>query len=207
MALLFLAGGAHAEESVFDHPVTDANRAAMQAVCARIAANPNVVGSFTQTKRITRLKKDFVSTGSYIFSGQLGVYWEVKKPFPSVTVMTADKLVQKTASGRSSVLDATGNATFKRFADTIQGVFAGRVAAMEKDFTLYYLPVGTGWRLGLVPKEATVKKVIAAMEIEGERFIARFRLSEGSGDTVSYQFADSRFVQELSADEKQLFLY
>jgi hypothetical protein len=179
----------------------------MTAACERIAANPVVTGSFTQTKRIVRLKKDFVSTGAFIFSGQLGVYWEVKKPFPSTTIMTADKLVQKTADGRASVMDAAGNATFKRFADTIQAVFAGRIAAMEKDFLLYFLPQGTGWRLGLVPKEASVRKVIASMEIEGERYIKNFRLTEGTGDLVTYQFADSRFVQELGDHEKQLFLY
>ena len=196
-----------AEESVFDHPVNDQSRDAMTSACSRIAANPVVSGHFIQTKRVTRLKKDFVSTGTFIFSGQLGVYWQVIKPFASTTIMTADKLVQKTADGRTSVMDGGSNTVFKRFADTIQAVFAGRLTTMETDFSLYFLPQDNGWRLGLIPKEASVRKVIASMEIRGERFIESFQLLEASGDQISYQFKDCQLVPEHSADEKRQFLF
>jgi len=207
LSLAGTAGLGAAEKGVFDHPVTKDTRPAMLQAAKRIAANPVVVGSFTQTKRILRLKKDFVSTGDFIFSGQEGVYWNVKKPFPSTVIMGADKLVQKTADGRASVMDAQGNAVFKRFADIIQAVFAGRLEAIEADFDLFYQAEGSGWRLGMVPREAAVRKVIAAMEIQGERSIASFRLTEATGDTVVYQFADQRYPAALDEAGKALFRY
>ena len=207
LCLILGAGNLAAETSVFDHPVTPASREALLAAAQRIASNPVVSGDFIQTKRITRLKKDFVSTGDFIFSGQDGVYWHVQKPFPSTIIMLSDKLVQKTANGKTSVMDAAGNAVFQRFADIIQAVFAGRIAGIENDFNLFYLPDGEGWRLGLVPREAAVRKVIAAMEIQGQRSIDSFRLTEANGDLVVYQFSGKQFPAQLDETQKQLFKY
>lgn len=196
-----------AESSIFDIPMTPTSRTQLTAVCTKIAANPVVRGRFTQTKQVTRIKKNFSSYGNFLFSGSDGVLWNVEKPYPSSLIMTKDRLIQKTAGGRTSVMESNGNAVFQRFADTLQAVFAGRLSSLEQDFSLYFQGTATNWRIGLVPKENAVRSVIKSMEIRGDDYILSLRLVEASGDLNVYTFSDSQASKILSEDEKQAFLF
>ena len=196
---------ASAENSIFEAPVTQANRETLNAVCTRIAANPVVRGSFSQTKHLSRLKKDFSAAGTFLFSTSDGVLWNVEKPYPSSMIMTRERLVQTTKGGKTSVLDGSGSTVFKRFADTLQAVFAGRLIVLEQDFQLYFAGTASQWRVGLVPREETVKALIQSLEISGDEYIRTLKLVEAGGDTTLYSFHDSASSAGLAANERAAF--
>ncbi len=205
-ALLPAAAGLAAAQSVFSSPLGPATRPALVELCGRIARQAVVQGSFTQVKHVSRLSKDFVSQGRFLFAGQRGILWEVLAPFPSTTIMSRERLVQRTPGGRQSVLEAGANPVFRRFADTLQAVFSGNLGAMEAEFDLFFLPgQGGPWRLGLVPRDQAMRALISSLQITGEEYLREVLLSEAGGDTVRYSFAEARSAEALTADEEELF--
>lgn len=205
LAACCLAAGAQEAGDLFARPLDDKGRAGLAAVCAKIAAQGVVRGGFDQAKTVARLKKDFRSSGSFLFSGRDGVVWNVEKPYPSLIVMTPTRLAQKAPGGKLSVMEGSGNAVFQRFADTLQAVFAGRFDSLERDFELHFAGDAADWRIGLVPREATVKSVVRSMEIRGDRFIRSLRLVEAGGDSSLYSFRGSSAGGALTEAERQLF--
>jgi outer membrane lipoprotein-sorting protein len=165
-----------------------------------------VEGTFTQTKHLKRLSKDFVSRGRFIFAADRGILWDVLTPFPSTTIVTRDRLVQRTPEGRTSVLDASANPVFRQVADTFQAVFSGNLKAFEEEFDLFFNnQEDVPWHLGLVPKDTAVRAVIPSMEIAGDAYVQELLVNEAGADTVHYSFSDVRTPSTLSADEEKLF--
>ena len=200
------AGRLVAEQSVFASRLTAASRPALARICSRISQDPVVEGTFTQTKHLKRLSKDFVSKGRFIFAVDRGILWDVRVPFPSTTVITRDRLVQRTPQGGTSVLDGSANPVFRRFADTLQAVFSGNLKTIEEEFDLFFTDRGdASWRLGLVPKDSAMRAVVSTMEIGGDTSVREVLVSEAGEDTVRYSFSDVRTPAALTADEEKLF--
>lgn len=201
------APGSATADPVFKHPLDAASRRALDDSFGRLSEKPVVSGGFTQKKRIQRLGRDLVSKGEFIFSAKDGVYWKIVSPYPSTLVLTAKKLVQRSDSGEESVIDANDNVVFKRIASTMQAVFSGDLAALEGEFSVYFQGDPSSWRLGLVPKERTVRDIVASLVVEGGSSIESLRLAEGSGDVVTYTFATVRAAGELTEGERGLFVF
>jgi hypothetical protein len=194
-------------DPVFSRPVSAETRAAMADSFGRLSEKAVVSGTFVQTKRIQRLGRDLVSKGEFLFSSKDGVYWKLTSPYPSTIVMTATKLVQVSESGETSVIDSKDNAVFKRIAGTMQAVFSGSLEALEADFKVHFQGNPSSWRLGLVPKEKSVRDIVASIVVEGDESIRRLTLAEGSGDFIVYAFATTRRADELEESERGLFVY
>ena len=194
-----------AESPATAAPLSESSRKVLNQVCARVAAYPVVRGQFTQTKLIKRLNKNFNSQGRFLFSGQEGILWQVEKPFQSSMVMTKDRLVQKSASGKTSLMDSQGNLVFKRFADTLQAVFAGRLSVLEEQFSLRFQGDLTQWTITLIPLDDSVRSVIQTMEIQGDQYIRGLRLVEASGDLNVYTFSSIQDSASLSEPEQRQF--
>jgi hypothetical protein len=205
-ALSLAAGRLAAEQSVFDFPLAPASRPALERACGRIALDAVVEGSFTQTKHLERLSKDFVTRGRFVVAADRGILWEALTPFPSTTIMTRDRLVQRTPEGGTSVLEGSAIPVFRRFADTLQAVFAGNLRVIEEEFQVFFAEgQGEAWRLGLVPKDSALRALISSMQIAGDRYVREILLSEAGADTVRYSFSDLRSREALTADEEKLF--
>jgi hypothetical protein len=201
------AAASPTSDPVFAHPLKESTRPAMAASFGALAGKAVVAGSFTQSKRIKRLGRDLVSKGEFLFSTELGVYWNILSPYPSTIVMTAQRLVQKSPEGETSVIDAKDNLVFKRIAGTMQAVFSGDLAALESEFAVYFQGDRGSWRLGLVPKEKTVREVVASLVVEGGDSIKAMRLAEGSGDVVSYAFVTTKASESLEEKERGFFVF
>ncbi|MBN1799477.1 MAG: outer membrane lipoprotein carrier protein LolA [Spirochaetales bacterium] len=207
LLIFFLSTFPGDAQNVFSYPLTDSSRPEVKAISARIASHKLIKASFTQTKKISRLSRTLNSTGKMIFVVDRGLLWEVISPFPSVTIITSDRLVQKSASGKISTLSARDNDTFKRFSSTIQAIFKGNLPELERDFEIYYYKdTPSTWTIGLKPRDRTLRDIISSIEIHGAVDLEKFILTEANGDTVSYEFADITYPVELSAaDEKAFF--
>jgi outer membrane lipoprotein carrier protein len=205
----FAAMGAFAEgvDPVFAHPLNDSSRASLSASFGRLSDKPVVSGSFTQTKRIKRLGRNLVSKGDFLFSVEDGVYWNIRSPYPSTLILTAKRLVQRSATGEESVMDSSDNLVFKRIAGTMQSVFSGDLSALEDEFSVYFQGDLSAWHVGLVPKEKTVRDVIASIVVEGSESITNLKLAEGSGDVVSYAFTTAKTADGLTEAERGLFVF
>ena len=206
--LLWLAWAIPASaQDVFSHPLNDRTHREVKTVTQRLASRPVIKADFRQTKTVARLSRTFISTGTMIFSVERGLLWQVQTPVAGATVMTRNRIAQKSPSGRISVIAGGAHDTFRRFAAIMQAVFSGDDILIEKEFNVFFRRTGgRRWEIGLVPKDTTVKGVIASLEIRGDDDLDGFVLREAGGDHVEYSFSRITYPATLSpADEKAFF--
>jgi outer membrane lipoprotein-sorting protein len=193
-------------QDVFSYPLDNRSRPLVIAISSRIASHKIIKATFTQTKMVSRLSRTFNSSGKMIFAADRGLLWQVTDPFPSTTIITSDRLTQKSASGKISTLSVGDNDTFKRFSSTIQAIFKGDFPEIENEFEIYFFQVPQGrWIIGLKPRDTSLRDIISSIEIHGTVDLEKFILTEANGDTVTYEFTDITYPVQLSAADENAF--
>ncbi|MDR2096825.1 MAG: outer membrane lipoprotein carrier protein LolA [Treponema sp.] len=198
-------------DAVFRSPLGAENRARFNEICAALSGYPVIKGTFEQTKTLSRLNRSLVSRGNFIIARDLGMVWETLKPFPSTLSAGRDYLLQSTPSGVKTRLDAKGNETFLRFADTISAVFSGNSQKLQDNFEVYFTATAKGWILGLIPSERAIRSFAERIILSGDALrdgtvIRTVLLYEKNGDSIYYALSDHRFPDSLSLHERSLFV-
>jgi hypothetical protein len=121
-----------------------------------------VMGEFTQTKTVAALDTSFVSTGVFSFSESDGVLLLVQKPYPSRTLIPADKM---------------------------SFLWQKDIRALEKLFEVK-LSGASEAQLSLVPKDKSMRSQIESIELNLTKNgdLKGMVLHFPSGDKVSYEF-------------------
>lgn len=182
----------------------------LSAVCEGLSNHPNTTGNFIQTKTINANGKQLKSSGTFIISN-VGIMWKTEKPFPSSIVITKDKMVQTAANGKKTVMSGTDNQIFKNISDCLSSVFAGNCADLEKNFKTDFSDNNDGtWSLVLMPKDSTISSVMQQLEMKGTVSSTVIKMDslemiETSSNKIKYEFANQKYPQELTADEKSNF--
>ena len=194
---------AHAD--IFEHPLAASSEKEFATVCESISAHSVQKGTFIQTKHVSKLNRDLVSSGTYIISQKDGILWNTQKPFPSVMAVSQSGIMQTNASGKKTKLDAKGNATFQQFSAVISSVFQGNADMLREHFTIYFDGDQKNWTTALVPKEATLRRMISHIQMNGSDSIQSIIMTEENGDSVRYQFEQQTYAETLSDAEKSYF--
>jgi outer membrane lipoprotein-sorting protein len=194
-----------AQSPVFQHPLNGANRPRFIQVCDDLAKHPVIKGNFEQIRTISRLNRSLVSRGAFIIAADLGMVWDTKTPFPSTMAVGRDFMVQSTPSGVKTKMDARGNETFLRMAETISSVFSGNAQRLLGNFDTYFEESRGIWTIGLVPSEKSIRSFAAQITMSGDSALRSIHLYEQNGDSISYTLSDHTYPQGLSTAEKALF--
>lgn len=179
----------------------------LESVCKSLASHPNTTGDFTQIKTLQTNGRKLTSNGKFIFS-QEGILWQTEKPFPSSLILTKEAMVQVAANGKKSVMSGKDNQIFANISDTLSSVFSGNVDALKKNFECELVQeADTGWKILLTPKDSTIASVMKSMVLAGAGAdLSSLEMSEASENTIRYEFKNQKYPEELSADEKQIFV-
>lgn len=183
----------------------------LESVCAALSSRPNTVGDFTQTKLLQTNGRKLKSNGKYIICNQ-GILWRTEKPVPSSLILTKETMVQISANGNKSVMNGKDNQIFSNISETLSSVFSGDVAALKKNFNCDFSNGENGsWAVSLVPKDSTIASVMKTLVLSGrtkpETAMTSLVMTEASGNTITYEFTNQKYPEELSADEKQNFVF
>jgi hypothetical protein len=199
---------------VFAHPLAAGALPRYTAICAELAARPLVKGSFALTKTLPRLNRSLVSRGDFIIAAEQGMVWETRSPFPSTLIVGRDFMAQSTPGGTKSKIDARGNELFMSIADTMSALFTGNAEKLREGFDQYFMETagGTGWTVGLVPRERTVRSFMERIVLSGSAsdggggaLIRSIVIYEPGGGSAAYALSDHRFPAALDAGEAALF--
>jgi hypothetical protein len=198
--LLFLASGLLFAQSA----------KSLEAVCSSLASHPNTIGDFTQIKTIQTNGRKLKSSGKYIISTQ-GFLWQTEKPLATSLILTKDAMVQIAANGNKAVMSGKDNQIFGQISETLSSVFSGDVAALKKNFECDFTSGSDGsWKVLLTPKDSTIASVMKTLELSGitkpETAMTTLVMSEASGNSITYEFINPKYPEELSADEKKIFI-
>jgi hypothetical protein len=199
---------------VFNYPLSAKNLQSYNAICGQLATRPYTKGAFEQTRTIQRLNRSLVSKGDFIIASEAGLAWITKSPFPSVTVLGKDYVIQSAQGGTESRISAQGNQTFIIMAETLSSLFTGNAHMLQARFDNYFTETqgqgGKSWTVGLIPKEQGIRSyarqfILEGTEGTGGALIRSLVIHEQTGDSVAYVFSQHSFPAELEAHEKAYF--
>ncbi len=139
-------------------------------------------GDFKQERHLQELENPLVSTGSFLFSCNRGLLWEVRKPIADSRVYTSQKLNFRVRSN-ARVTQLHGIAD-SRTATLLLNFLSGDTTALAKDFDLISDAESPG-KLILLPKNRSVKKRLTQLIVQQELDTVRITIQAPSmGDVV-----------------------
>lgn len=191
--------------AVFDHPVKMESQKELTGFLSELASYEMIEGNFKQTKTIKKLNREFVSTGKFIIWKGVGIYWMTQKPFESFLQVNDSGIAQWDAKGNKKEISTKENPVFAEFSKTIQSVFSGNAKEVEKNFEVYFEKSSKNMIIGLVPREAAVRTVIANLVMEGSKNLEKITITDGDGNPVVYEFSGHVLHKEFKMDP--LYIY
>jgi hypothetical protein len=185
----------------------EATPALLREVRQRLAPDPVVRGTFEQRKTLKGFRKPLVSSGGFAVSRHKGVVWRTQAPFASTLVVTRDRVLARQADGSiARTLNAAEEPAVRMISETLFGVMAADLAGLSQRFHIEGDLVGAeGWRLVLLPRDATLGRWVQRVELEGDRFLRLVTLQEAAGDHTQIRLARHAGDAALRADEEAQF--
>lgn len=155
---------------------------ALQQIEARLQTAPQMLGRFEQKKTLPQLPRPLLSSGVVALSEVQGVSWRVQKPIASHLILSEQR--------------AGGDVLAQQIAYPLLQIFRGNFAALDD---LFHVAAESGqdqWQVRLTPKNAAMGKVIASIEISGDRGIEQVRLAEANNAVTEMQLLELRAVDK-----------
>ena len=194
-------------------PCAATSAPSLDSVCRELTVYKVTSGSFVQERTAANLKRPLRSQGTFVICDE-GIAWKTEKPVSSLLAVSRDKIIQAAPDGRKTVIDGSGNETFKNIAGTLATVFSGDRTELEKNFYVSFStngssPDGNGWMIRLLPKDSTIAAAMKSIVMEGtsgkESFISSVSIEEQGGAGIRYIFSDQVHRAGLTDDEKAYF--
>lgn len=169
----------------------------------RLDASEVLRGEFEQSKSIKGFKKPLVSRGQFVVARGQGIQWVTLTPFPSTLVVTRERLTTITDGGTQQI-DVRKEPGLRAINDLLLAVLGGDLQALYDRFQVEGgLQGAQGWRMTLVPREASLARFVSRIEMEGDRHVQFVRLSEASGDENRIRFGKQVSTGLTPAESKR----
>lgn len=188
----------------------NAQNVTMESVCKQLSQHTHTTGNFEQIKVIKKMKnRKIKSYGTFIFSTE-GIYWNTKKPVASTMIINSSAMTQ-ISKGKETVTSIEGNDTFKNFKNSVDAFFANDLSNLKKNFKIDFKFAGGKWTITLIPAgkkmSSKIKDIVMTGTSDGTTSeISSVVISEVSGDSLTYNLSNLKYLKELSPDEKKLFI-
>lgn len=203
------ASPAHEEgdSAVFKHPVSVKSPSKAFLTVRDLLAGVSVVRSdFKQKKSLVALKKPIVSSGNYIFSSQMGLYWNIGAPINTAYVLTDDYMVERQKGFKSKVVTPKEQPAIFGITEVFEAIFVGDLDRLSKDFAIHFVGSSSDWTIGLIPQRGLLQKMFKKVILKGGETVSEVKLFEGNGDSTHLKFLNTtRRPSTLSSAEKALF--
>lgn len=152
---------------------------------------------FVQERHLSLFSEPLRSEGFLCFQRPGRLRWETISPYKSILVSDGSGVAQfEWADGKWKKLDIGLGAALQNVVSQIVGVMDGRFAADRRGYSSSVTRDSEGYVVRLVPQNATVRRMMAAIEVhmaadlKGTR---RVVLRETGGD-----FTDIRFSEQVA---------
>lgn len=194
------------EHPVFESRLQDLDHPDFKAVTTRLEEVQVLRANFKQEKHIKALRRPLKSSGTYLFSVEHGVSWQITKPFPTIFVVTQKGILQKTDGEEPFLIEASQQPVVSGFTKVFLSLFKGDREILKERFKLYFAGNNQAWTLGLEPKGTIMKKFLARIVLEGGEHLKTITFYEATGDkTVIYFEEVNTEDSDLSEDERAQF--
>lgn len=199
--LILFASYSYAEETLSPEKtyVTEAER-----LFNRLLAG-DFAGEFTQHRTINGLPITLKSSGDFIFSRNLGLYWHTQIPFNQSITFKKDDIILWSEPGVTSVEEDI-DLIEKHTSKMLLAFFSADLASIQNQFTSEITESENGaWKVQLLPKTKLIAKVIDAVELQGNDAIEQLKISSANGDVTELLFENLHTVGTLNPNLCQYF--
>lgn len=193
------------DDAVFDHPVTNEPSAALETVAVRLQQTPILRAAFKQEKRIKALRRPLVSSGSFLFANDQGVYWHTLQPFETLFIISDAGIYQKSEGAEPFQITADKQPMVGEFNNIFGALFRGDRQELESRFKVHFTGTPEAWQLGLIPKSSTMARVIGSMVICGGETLHTIRFNEAGGNQTLIVFTQIETPETLTPEERANF--
>jgi hypothetical protein len=181
---LISSGAAAGESSVFNHKEDAQNPSAgLSSAIGHLQQINLIRGDFQQQKNLKILKQPFISRGWFIFSKTDGLYWNILEPLPNAYRIN-----------KQGIKPVDGATLESPFADEVGKLFSsvlgGDLRGLRVYFDIYYKKMDDHWQIGLKPHNRHLAAVMANIEIHGDKYIQRLKITETGGDITEIKFSN-----------------
>lgn len=193
------------DDNVFNHPVTSDPPTALEIVAARMQQTPILRASFEQEKKIKALRRPLVSSGSFLFANDQGVYWHTVQPFETLFIISDVGIYQKSEGAEPFQITADKQPMIGEFNNIFGALFRGDRKELESRFKVHFTGTSEAWQLGLIPKSNTMARVISSMVICGGETLQTIRFNEAGGNQTLIAFTNIETPDALTSEERANF--
>lgn len=190
-----------ARADVFFYPLKEEDKTKLQEI---IKPSPVQESDFIQTKKISGLDKELISSGKLLYAKNKGIYWKIKQPF-SVTYVFTEKGLLQVADDEKKMIEAGSQAAISQFSNVMQAVFSGDYDILKKYFDIFFTGENGGWTLGLRPTDSAIQSVISEIVVSGHENTESVFFTETSGDTTKIELQKFNQKEKLSKIDENLF--
>lgn len=195
------------DQAVFKQPVDVKNPSKTFLTVRDSLSGAAIIRSkFKQKKSLAALKKPIISSGNYIFSNEMGLYWNIGAPVNTAYVLTDDYMVERQKGFAAKVTTPQEQPAVFGLTEVFEAIFVGDLGRLSKDFRIHFTGTSADWTIGLIPQRGLLQKMFKRVILKGGKTVTEVKLFEGNGDSTHIKFMDTtRAPATLSAAEKALF--
>ena len=148
-------------------------------------------GKFTQRRYLEGFDRPLESGGVFVLVSGRGLIWRATAPFPMLTVMSAEGLVQQASGGATSKLDSAKVPFLAKLYQVFAAALAGNVDGLSDVFVVTPEARSAGWRVRLRPKPGSGPAMqIRDIVIDGGRFVEQVEVFRATGDKDVVEFSE-----------------
>jgi hypothetical protein len=113
-----------------------------------------------------------------------GFVWRQLEPFATTIEFDGATIVETTQTAQGPVSRTLQDPVMDNLTRTLFGLMDGDLDVMAQRFDLerQTAPAGAGWALELRPLDTQVRDAVPRIELTGERFLERIRVTQADGD-------------------------
>lgn len=187
-------------------PRADEPEALLARIRTHLADAPVLRGEFEQRKTLKGFKHPLVSRGDYVVAKARGVVWRTQEPFASTLVLTRERLLARQPDGSvANRLDTAQEPGLRAVNEMLFALIAADLSALTPRFRIDGEERGTGWKVVLVPRDATLAQWIKRIELDGDRHVNEVRITEAGGDSSQIRFSRQQAGPALTREEEARF--
>jgi len=170
-------------------------------VAAQLAHPAVLRGEFEQQRQVQGFAKPLVSRGSFVVARGQGVLWDTRTPFASQLVLNRTQIRATQDGGAAFRLDASSEPAVRVINSVLFGLLDGDLQALAAHFRVAGEAGAKAWQIRLEPKDAAIARLMSGIELEGDQYVRRIRITEASGDRSNLVFSAQREDTALRPEE------
>jgi hypothetical protein len=178
---------------------------ALESLARRFADMPGLEARFEEEKRLSLLLAPLASEGTLYYARPDLIARYTTAPAASSWVLRGDTLEVSGPDGVRS-LDLAGVPALQPLLHALRSLLRGDLPALERVFEIAFdAPASADgpWKLRLTPREAPLRDVVSALEVEGAAgILSSLRIREVGGDETFERFSQVDPLRRFSEAER-----